>query len=82
MVRIATESAIAAGLRCPHVTGDARHVEIGLTGKSDSMRELLTLLASRGVGPGLVLVVGGEFGAIGGVPAGDSLLLAAGSSSG
>ena len=76
VVRIATDSAIAAGLRCPRVTSDARHVEIGLTGKADAMREVLTLLARRGVGPGLVLVVGGEFGAIGGTPGGDSLLAA------
>ena len=77
VVRVATESAMAAGLRCPRITGDARYVEIGVAGKSDSMRELLTLLARRGVGPGLVLVVGGEFGPIGGMAAGDSLLAAA-----
>jgi len=70
VVRIATESALVAGLRCSRVSSDARHVEIGLAGKSDSLRELLTLLARRGVGPGLVLVVGDESG----VPAGDSLL--------
>jgi trehalose/maltose hydrolase-like predicted phosphorylase len=75
VVRIATESALAAGLRCPHITSDAEHLEIGLTSKSDSLRELLTLLARRGVGPGLVLVVSGESGPIGGMPAGDSLLL-------
>ena len=66
VVRIATESAVAAGLRRPCVSSDARNVEIGLTGKSDSLRELLALLARRGVGPGLILVVGGESGAIGG----------------
>ena len=77
VVRITTESASAAGLERPHITGDAKHVEIGLTGKSDSLRELLTLQARRGVGPGLVLVVGGEFGATGGMLGGDSLLLAA-----
>jgi trehalose/maltose hydrolase-like predicted phosphorylase len=76
VVRIATESAIATELECLRVTSDAEHVEIGLTGKSDSVRELLRLLASRGVGPGLVLVVGGEFGMIGSVPSGNSLLLA------
>jgi trehalose/maltose hydrolase-like predicted phosphorylase len=66
VVRIAAGSALAAGLRRPCVSSGARTVEIGLTGKSDSLRELLTLLARRGVGPGLILVVGGESGAIGG----------------
>ena len=77
VARIAAESAIAAGLPSPRVTCDTGHVEIGLTGKGDSVCEVLTLLARRGVGPGLVLVVAGESGVIGGVPAGDSLLAAA-----
>jgi len=39
----------------------------GLTGRSDSMRDILSFLAGRGVGPGLVLVVGDEFGSLDGV---------------
>ncbi len=47
----------------------------GLTDRSDSMRDILSLLARRGVGPGLVLVAGAEFGSLGGVAGSDSLLL-------
>ena len=68
VVRIATDSANAAGLSDARITGAARHVEIGLTDKSDSIRELLALLARRGVGPGLVLIVGSEFGPIDSLP--------------
>jgi len=75
VVQLATESAWSAGLRDPRITSDVKHVEIGLSDKSDSMRELLTLLEGRGVGPGLVLIVGDEFGPLGGVPGSDSLLL-------
>ncbi len=39
------------------------------------MRSILAVLARRGVGPGLLLVVGSEFGAPGGRPGPDSLLL-------
>jgi trehalose/maltose hydrolase-like predicted phosphorylase len=39
------------------------------------MRGLLTVLARRGVGPGLLLVVGSEFGAPGGNPGPDAMLL-------
>src|ERR1019366_7825023 len=53
----------------------AKHVEIGLTDKSDSMNSVVALLAARGVGPGLVLVVGDEFAPIGGGAGSDSLLL-------
>ena len=75
VVRIATDSANAAGLSDARITGAARHVEIGLTDKSDSIRELLALLARRGVGPGLVLIVGSEFGPIDSLPGSDYHLL-------
>ena len=39
------------------------------------MRGILAVLARRGVGPGLLLVVGSEFGAPGGNPGPDALLL-------
>ena len=42
---------------------------------SDSMRDILSFLARRGVGPGLVLVVGSDFGPAGGIAGSDSLLL-------
>ena len=40
-----------------------------------AMRGILAVLAGRGVGPGLLLVVGSEFGAPGGSPGPDALLL-------
>ena len=47
----------------------------GLTDRSHSMRDILSFLAMRGVGAGLVLVAGGEFGSRGGIAGSDSLLL-------
>lgn len=64
-----------AGLIDPRVSCDARHVEIGLTDMSDSIDMLLSRFAERGIGPGLVVVVGAEFGARDGVPGSDSVLL-------
>ena len=71
IVQIAMDAAGAAGLERPRITSDAKHVEIGLTDKSDSMNSVVALLAARGVGPGLVLVVGDEFAPIGGVAGSD-----------
>jgi len=41
----------------------------------EAMRGILAVLARRGVGPGLLLVVGSEFGAPGGKPGPDAVLL-------
>ena len=74
-VELAEEAAREAGLPHPRVTSDAKHVEIGLTDKSDAARRLMRELAELGVAPGLVLIVGDEFGPLGGLPGSDSLLL-------
>jgi trehalose/maltose hydrolase-like predicted phosphorylase len=74
-VAIAEQAARDAGLPDPRVTSDAKHVEIGLTDKTDSARWLFAELSRRGIGPGLVLVAGDEFGPLGGLPGSDSLLL-------
>jgi trehalose/maltose hydrolase-like predicted phosphorylase len=74
-VELAEAEARAAGLEDARVTSDAKHVEIGLTDKSDAARWMLDELAHRGIGPGLVLVAGDEFGPLGGLPGSDSLLL-------
>jgi trehalose/maltose hydrolase-like predicted phosphorylase len=74
-VQIGYDAAVAAGVPDPRVTSDAKHVEIGLTDKSDAARWLLAELATLGIGPGLVAVAGDEFGALGGLPGSDSLLL-------
>lgn len=44
-------------------------------GGAEVMRGILAVLARRGVGPGLVLLVGSEFGGPGGSPGPDGLLL-------
>jgi trehalose/maltose hydrolase-like predicted phosphorylase len=74
-VELAEEAARDAGLVDARVTSDAKHVEIGLTDKSDAARWLLAELERRGIRAGLVLVAGDEFGSLGGLPGSDSLLL-------
>lgn len=74
-VEIATTIARSAGVPDPRVTSDAKHVEVGLTDKADAARWAVAELARRGVGPGLTLVAGDEFGPLGGLPGSDSLLL-------
>lgn len=75
VVELATAAARDAGLADPRVTSDAKHVEIGLTDKSDSGRWIFGDLWAQGVGPSLVLVGGDEFGTLGGLPGSDSLML-------
>ncbi len=72
---LAHSSARVAGVTAPRVTSDVKHVEIGLTDKSDSARWVFGELARHGLGPGSVLVAGDEFGPAGGLPGSDSLLL-------
>jgi Glycosyl hydrolase family 65 central catalytic domain/Glycosyl hydrolase family 65, C-terminal domain len=74
-VELARAAAFTAGLPDPRVTSDAKHVEIGLTDKADAARWTLSELGCLGVGPGLVLVVGDEFGPLGSLPGSDSFLL-------
>jgi trehalose/maltose hydrolase-like predicted phosphorylase len=74
-VRVGLDAAREAGLAEARVTSDAKHVEIGLTDKSDAARLAFRELWLRGIGPGLVLVAGDELGPLGGVPGSDSLLL-------
>jgi trehalose/maltose hydrolase-like predicted phosphorylase len=71
----ARSAAREAGLDDPRVTSDVKHVEIGLTDKSDSARWIFGELARCGLGPRAVLIAGDEFGPIGGLPGSDSLLL-------
>jgi trehalose/maltose hydrolase-like predicted phosphorylase len=75
VIAIAEEAACEAGLTDPKVTSDAKHVEIGLTDKSDSARWIFAELWHLGVAPSQVLVVGDEFGPLGGMPGSDSYLL-------
>ena len=73
-VEVTLEAARRAGLQDPRVTSDAKHVEIGLTDKSDSARWACAELGRRGIGPSLVLVAGDEFGPLGGLIGSDSYL--------
>ncbi|MFI5053341.1 MAG: hypothetical protein ACHQDE_03180, partial [Acidimicrobiia bacterium] len=75
VVEIAMDAARESGLVDPRVTSDVKHVEIGLTDKSDAAAWIFRDLWTRGVGPGLVLVGGDEFGPLGGLPGSDSLML-------
>ena len=75
VVQVAEAAASEAGLEAPRVTSDAKHVEIGLTDKADSARWVFAELRRRGIPPSLVLVVGDEFGPLGGLPGSDSFLL-------
>jgi trehalose/maltose hydrolase-like predicted phosphorylase len=72
MTRAAAEE---AGLLDARVTTDAKHVEVGLTDKSDSARWIFEHLRNRGLRACDVLVVGDEFGLLDGVPGSDSQLL-------
>ncbi len=72
---LAEAAARDAGLGDPRVTSDVKHVEIGLTDKSDSAHWLFAKLARLGIGPHAVLLGGDEFGPIGGLPGSDSLML-------
>jgi trehalose/maltose hydrolase-like predicted phosphorylase len=74
-VGIARDAATDAGLADPRVTSDAKHVEIGLTDKSDSARWIIRELWRSGIGPGQVLIAGDELGPLGGLAGSDSNLL-------
>ena len=74
-VELGAEAARMSGLEAPRVTSDAKHVEIGLTDKTDAARWVFAELWRQGISPGLVLVAGDEFGSLGGLPGSDSLLL-------
>lgn len=74
-VSVVIQAALDAGLNDPRVTTDAKHIEVGLTDKSDSMSWILKELGRRGIGAGLVLVVGDELGQLGGVPGSDAAMM-------
>jgi len=75
VVNLASDISRAAGLADPRITSDVKHIEIGLTDKSDSARIAAGWLGQRGITGGLVLVGGDEFGPIGGVAGSDSLMM-------
>lgn len=74
-VEVAFAAACVSGLADPRVTSDAKHIEIGLTDKGDAARWAFAELGRRGIGPGLVLIAGDEFGPVGGLTGSDAFLL-------
>ncbi|HKH79836.1 MAG TPA: hypothetical protein VJ996_07430, partial [Solirubrobacteraceae bacterium] len=74
-VELGEAAAAETGLAGACVTSDAKHVEIGLTDKSDSARWYFEHLWQRGVCAEQVLIVGDELGPLGGLPGSDSKLL-------
>ncbi len=75
VVGIAVAAAAASGVADPRVTSDVKHVEIGLTDKTDSARWAASWLAARGITGRLVLVAGDEFAPVGGVVGSDSFMI-------
>jgi trehalose/maltose hydrolase-like predicted phosphorylase len=75
--RAAIVAAQAAAYARPQTASQVKHLEIGLADKADSARWAAAWLAERGITGGLVLVVGDEFGPVGGVRGSDSLMLVA-----
>ena len=74
-IELARSKSARAGLADPRVTSDAKHIEIGLTDKSDAAQRLVGELRERGISPSDMLIVGDEFGQLGGLVGSDSLLL-------
>jgi trehalose/maltose hydrolase-like predicted phosphorylase len=71
----ALELARKAGLSDPKVTTDVKHIEIGLTDKSDSSRWFLDNVARvRRIDPRSIAILGDEFGAPAGLVGSDSLM--------
>ncbi|MGO8869835.1 MAG: glycosyl hydrolase family 65 protein [Acidimicrobiales bacterium] len=75
VVALAAEASREAGLGDPRITSDVKHVEIGLTDKSDSARWAARWLARQGITGGTVLVAGDEFGPVGGITGSDSFMM-------
>ncbi|HEY3447200.1 MAG TPA: glycosyl hydrolase family 65 protein [Myxococcales bacterium] len=80
VLHLSERAAAAAGLRDARVTSDVKHVEIGLTDKSDSVEWMMREVCARErIRPGQVLIAGDEFGPIGGVEGSDHKMLTPGS---
>jgi hydroxymethylpyrimidine pyrophosphatase-like HAD family hydrolase len=76
VLAIVEAAAREAGLADSRLTSDAKHIEIGLTDKSDSVNWVIRNLATpRGIPPRDILVAGDEFGVVAGSPGSDSKML-------
>jgi kojibiose phosphorylase len=64
------------GLPDARITSDVKHIELGLTDKSDSVLWLLREVAApRGIEPAGIMIAGDEFGPIAGFPGSDAKLI-------
>jgi len=64
------------GLPGARITSDVKHIEVGLTDKSDAMTWVLReLVGPRGLRPEDMLVAGDEFGPVGGFPGSDDRMV-------
>ncbi|HET9728194.1 MAG TPA: hypothetical protein VFR41_02175, partial [Acidimicrobiia bacterium] len=75
VARLAEQIAREEGLDDPKITSDAKHIEVGLTDKRDSARELLAALWHDGIAPEQICIGGDEFGDLAGMPGSDALML-------
>ncbi|HEY7258471.1 MAG TPA: glycosyl hydrolase family 65 protein [Gaiellales bacterium] len=72
VIDMTVDAAKEAGLRDPRITTDVKHVEVGLTDKSDSIGYVMRRLApARAILPREVLLAGDEFGPIAGFEGSD-----------
>ncbi len=73
---LAGSIARAKGLSDPRITSDVKHIEVGLTDKSDSVAWILRELARPRAIPNEDLLIGGdEFGPIAGFPGSDQKMI-------
>jgi trehalose/maltose hydrolase-like predicted phosphorylase/hydroxymethylpyrimidine pyrophosphatase-like HAD family hydrolase len=75
LLNIARKLSQNAGLGSPKITSDIKHIEVGLTDKSDSIHWIFeNVLQGRGLMPNQVVILGDEFGKIGGLHGSDALM--------
>lgn len=72
LIKRTKEISFEIGLKDPRITSDVKHIEVGLTDKSDSTKFVREKL---GVLPEEMLILGDEFGPIGEVDGSDYLML-------
>jgi len=76
VLRLAERVAREKGLMDARLTSDIKHVEVGLTDKSDAMRWALKELAQpRGIPVGEILIAGDEFGPLSGSEGSDAKMM-------
>ncbi len=73
---LAVKVAREKGLTGARVTSDVKHIEVGLTDKSDAVAWMMReLVQKRGIPPASILLAGDKFGSIAGFPGSDAKML-------